>query len=267
MKRVPSLLETKGAQAEADVTVAQLGSECLAEATRLLQGLCTLKVDVDAKGRKRLNKITTREKLSKLKEVERSCIKLQKLNGLLSTRILRLSYLGRYQLLDIGSDTGHVDNIPNHSLLRQQQSCEAIIESLRFPELDKGLNIIADAHRGTYAWVLEHEHPFKPWLREGSGVFWVTGKAGSGKSTLMKYICAHDETKDVLATWAGARRSVVAKFFFWHAGANPHKSLSGLLRSILYRILVDDPALTKDIFPARYAGYETTAPEDYRPSD
>lgn len=36
---------------------------------------------------------------------------------------------------------------------------------------------------------------FIEWLKHGDGVFRVTGKAGSGKSTLMKYLTHHRETK------------------------------------------------------------------------
>jgi hypothetical protein len=41
------------------------------------------------------------------------------------------------------------------------------------------------------------------WLSSGSGIFHISGKLGSGKSTLMKYLCEHDSTKFLLERWAG----------------------------------------------------------------
>ena len=37
------------------------------------------------------------------------------------------------------------------------------------------------------------------WLTSGGGIFHVCGKLGSGKSTLMKYLCEQSATKDMLS--------------------------------------------------------------------
>lgn len=42
----------------------------------------------------------------------------------------------------------------------------------------------------------------------------VSGKPGSGKSTLMKFICEHETTEKTLKTWANGQQLVVANFFF-----------------------------------------------------
>jgi len=41
------------------------------------------------------------------------------------------------------------------------------------------------------------------WMSSGAGIFHISGKLGSGKSTLMKYLCDHDRTKSLLKEWAG----------------------------------------------------------------
>jgi len=41
------------------------------------------------------------------------------------------------------------------------------------------------------------------WMSSGAGIFHISGKLGSGKSTLMKYLCDHDCTKSLLKEWAG----------------------------------------------------------------
>lgn len=41
------------------------------------------------------------------------------------------------------------------------------------------------------------------WLSSGDGIFHISGKLGSGKSTLMKYLCDHPQTRIELEKWAG----------------------------------------------------------------
>ncbi|KAI1627263.1 hypothetical protein EDD37DRAFT_606085 [Exophiala viscosa] len=42
---------------------------------------------------------------------------------------------------------------------------------------------------------------FIVWLRTGNGLYWVNGKPGSGKSTLMKFLIEHDATMRELLRW------------------------------------------------------------------
>ncbi|KAI1424660.1 hypothetical protein F5Y12DRAFT_796883 [Xylaria sp. FL1777] len=69
----------------------------------------------------------------------------------------------------------------------------------------------------------DRENLFTPWLQSGSGVFHVSGKAGSGKSTLMKHIWLHNHTQEHLEAWSGDQKLLKAAFFFWAAG---NKSLT-----------------------------------------
>lgn len=54
---------------------------------------------------------------------------------------------------------------------------------------------------------MEHDHlikePFLHWLSSGNGIFHISGKLGSGKSTLMKFLCGHPRTTAELQRWAG----------------------------------------------------------------
>ena len=63
-------------------------------------------------------------------------------------------------------------------------------------------NRIAIAHESTFKWIF-HDGPtgisnsstkewssFQKWLESDEQVYWITGKAGSGKSTLMKFLCS-----------------------------------------------------------------------------
>jgi hypothetical protein len=71
---------------------------------------------------------------------------------------------------------------------------EVILASLGYTEMEYRQSSITDTGRSSYGWIFEQSSTgqpstrYVPWLREDDGIFWVTGKAGSGKSTLMKHI-------------------------------------------------------------------------------
>lgn len=93
---------------------------------------------------------------------------------------------------------------------------------------------------------------FENWLRSGSGVFHISGKAGSGKSTLMQLILSTRRTHELLAEWAGDKRLLFAHFYFWAGGDQMQNSLEGLQRSILFEILIHRPELVKQVFQEVY---------------
>jgi hypothetical protein len=91
---------------------------------------------------------------------------------------------------------------------------------------------------------------FVDWLDNpyGQGIYWIHGKAGSGKSTLMKFLADHDETRTRLKPWSRGKSLVIAKFFFWHAGTSLQKSQEGLLRSLIFEILRQSPKLATQTY-------------------
>ncbi|KAJ2993520.1 hypothetical protein NUW58_g1815 [Xylaria curta] len=124
------------------------------------------------------------------------------------------------------------------------------LESLYFSKIKARLRKIESAHSKTFQWIFQSPVPdgsktisFAQWLHEGAGTFWIQGKAGSGKSTLMKFVCSHPTTIELLQQWADGKRLVTAGFFFWNAGTLLQKSREGLLRSLLFEILRKCPEL------------------------
>ncbi|KAK2040399.1 hypothetical protein LZ31DRAFT_634073 [Colletotrichum somersetense] len=114
---------------------------------------------------------------------------------------------------------------------------------------------IPKARRRTFEWVFREDSPVSlgAWLRESSGLFWIKGKPGSGKSTLMKFILSHEQTMRLADRWASPYPLIVASHFFWSAGTTIQKSQEGLLRTLLFQILVDFPELIPSVCPTRYS--------------
>jgi type II secretory ATPase GspE/PulE/Tfp pilus assembly ATPase PilB-like protein len=51
----------------------------------------------------------------------------------------------------------------------------------------------------TFEWLFQNNAlGFPEWLQSDRGIFWITGKAGSGKSTLMKYAFSDPRTLRIL---------------------------------------------------------------------
>ena len=121
------------------------------------------------------------------------------------------------------------------------------LQSLFFPEIYARREAIEEAHKTTFQWIFEHD--FAVWLQSGHGVYWISGKAGSGKSTLMNYISDHPQTMNALQVWSGNEKVITPAFFFWNPGSEMQKSSLGLLRSLLYQILQDYPNLIPLIDP------------------
>ena len=100
---------------------------------------------------------------------------------------------------------------------------------------------IMRAHEQTFGWIFEHDQgrgtEFFHWLTSQHGIFWISGKSGSGESTLMKYLNDHVKTTRALHISAGDARLFTASFCSWNAGSSLQRSQEGLLRSLLYRML------------------------------
>ena len=126
-----------------------------------------------------------------------------------------------------------------------------LLKHLQFPEITMRHGSVKAAHARTFRWILD-QHEFSNWLKNGGGIYWIRGKAGSGKSTLMRFLVENPKTLRLLSSWAGQRDVVMASHFFWKSGTPIQKSLPGLLRTLLFQILRQIPSLIGQLFPLQW---------------
>ena len=132
---------------------------------------------------------------------------------------------------------------------------ECFLKSLDFAEMsDRGARI-KDSYSDTFAWIFEQDTtPFKTWLESSSNeTFWICGKAGSGKSTLMKFVAEHPCTTQILKSWAGSSQLIVADFFFWNPGVALQKAIEGFWRTVLFKVFHQCPSLIPAACPTRWS--------------
>jgi hypothetical protein len=90
---------------------------------------------------------------------------------------------------------------------------------------------------------------FLTWLNSGRHIFHISGKAGSGKSTLMKFLAKSSRVKRELESWACGHPLIFVRFFFWNSGDAEQMSLEGLYRSLLFETCRQKPDLIPRLFP------------------
>jgi len=119
------------------------------------------------------------------------------------------------------------------------------------------LSLISDLE--TYSHLSENQSNdesrrlLRQWLTDGGGVLHISGKAGSGKSTLVKTILNDSHTVSCLERWAGNKALVVASCFFLRSnGQSLQLSPDGLYRSILFEVLRKCSRFIPDVFPGQW---------------
>ncbi|KAK3491087.1 prion-inhibition and propagation-domain-containing protein [Neurospora hispaniola] len=149
--------------------------------------------------------------------------------------------------------------LEGNDILQEARDQDRALKSLWFRCMDDRKDSVSPAHVKTLQWALkpacEREgceaewDDLSEWLRSGTGVYWICGKAGSGKSTLMKYLHDNPDTRAPLQAWAGDLPLTFGSFFFWGLGTQGQKSLEGLSRAILYRLLEAESSYLPSALP------------------
>jgi len=125
-----------------------------------------------------------------------------------------------------------------------------MIASLRFEEINERYENISLSHRNSLEWIFSDQTlGFESWLRHGAGIFWIKGKPGSGKSTLMRFLRDDRRTTDALKVRKTDQKCIVVWFFFHERGSYMQNSYEALLRSILFQIVSQDTGSADILLP------------------
>ncbi|KAF5676656.1 hypothetical protein FCIRC_6951 [Fusarium circinatum] len=104
-------------------------------------------------------------------------------------------------------------------------------------ESDERPKITQDSTQSNREW-----DSFIDWLKSDQPVYWISGKPGSGKSTLMKFLISDSRTTDALKEWK--KGAIIISHFFWKPGSMMQHSFKGLLCSLLCLILKNDKRIS-----------------------
>ncbi|KAK8064411.1 hypothetical protein PG994_007049 [Apiospora phragmitis] len=148
--------------------------------------------------------------------------------------------------------------------LEPEDCIEAMTDGLRFETLHARQEAIPQNFQSTYHWIFDRQpkralegplwQSFPNWLEGASeSVYWVTGKPGSGKSTMMKYIAGSRATTQYLQKWSRPLPVLVVSYYAWIAGHSLQKSWDGLKRTMLHQALNRMPELITVVSPGRWA--------------
>jgi len=99
---------------------------------------------------------------------------------------------------------------------RQRAREDAILSSLYFTDMSARERAIDSSYNDTFGWIFDEQVTERQsyyernicismsrWLEHEYGMFFIVGKAGSGKSTLMRFLARHKRTNALLQNWAG----------------------------------------------------------------
>lgn len=127
-----------------------------------------------------------------------------------------------------------------------------------------GAEVLKDGTLGPPRW-----DSFSEWLQstDSSKQYWLSGKAGCGKSTLMVYLVREGlglrQTQSHLSRWSGSKPQFILSFFLFRATHN-QASVEYLLRSLIYQLLLCLPIMGKllmaEFLPSVHGGRIPTWP-------
>ncbi|KAI6352018.1 hypothetical protein MCOR25_009598 [Pyricularia grisea] len=158
--------------------------------------------------------------------------------------------------------------IPNSQGATDKQR-EKLVQSFKFPQMNDRRNKVVDSYSDTFYWIFKRDdqinaavetahaqmcyhwysvdncpsrgrHPrhcdsFSDWIQSESNLYWLSGKPGSGKSTLVNFILQDSRTQEFLDRWKPG--AITISHFFWKASSSSmQKNMKGMFCSLLHQL-------------------------------
>ncbi|RSL43884.1 hypothetical protein CEP54_014906 [Fusarium duplospermum] len=133
-----------------------------------------------------------------------------------------------------------------------------VLRNLWFRGMAERKMNLREPHPDTFEWALKPPaidadwDDLAEWLVSGSDIYWVCGKAGAGKSTFLKHIFDHPDTRRYLDVWGEDEPVSLGSYFFWTQGTVEQRTREGMARAILFHILSEIPALIPAVLPTMW---------------
>lgn len=149
---------------------------------------------------------------------------------------------------------------------QDRTNAKTLLDSLSFRHMHDRYWTVEERSQHTFGWVFDQDRTHSSdsadsnlhrWLTGGEKLFWIKGKAGSGKSTLMKYLAEHHKTTELLHQWAAGVRLVKTTYFFSSIGARSQRTELGLLRALCFGILQALPDMATTVLRSLAAEFSS----------
>ncbi|ATY65019.1 kinesin, putative [Cordyceps militaris] len=122
-----------------------------------------------------------------------------------------------------------------HLYVSEDTEYKEFLASLQFPDMEARRMHVSAATAETNSWIWSNPE-YVAFSRQQSGILWIRGKPGSGKSVLAKFI--QETLLERLRSTQGPTGCsfLVGDWFYHRRGGGPHVQHYYLLRSILYHL-------------------------------
>lgn len=159
-------------------------------------------------------------------------------------------------------DTPSMSNI---SPEKREYLEKKFLRQLKYDRMALRRESVEEAHKETFRWIFDKRGEqkgdwdnFQEWLdTPQQQLYWITGKPGSGKTTLMKLICDAITGTNPFGPHFDLgpqdESPTVATFFFWAAGGSEmQKSREGLFRTLTHQLLSQHSELIASVSADRW---------------
>ncbi|KAI0159931.1 hypothetical protein GGR52DRAFT_576667 [Hypoxylon sp. FL1284] len=187
-----------------------------------------------------------------LVNLEEMLSRIQYLQRIEQSRVMNMHQFGRYES-ELSTAKSLLEQLAEETVA---VNADIFDRHLAYEGSSDKFHSIIDVDDEILEWVLGLPGPgeassvgLSNWLSWGKGVYRITGKAGSGKSTLMKFIVGHPRTEDRLDIYSSPKKVTIVSHFFARPGAPLQHSLEGLLRYLLVTVIEQHPAYGPLVLP------------------
>ncbi|KAF4461421.1 kinesin [Fusarium albosuccineum] len=138
---------------------------------------------------------------------------------------------------------------------------EKCLESLYFPEIDVRKSQVSPAASGTASWVWTHP-VYRSFSTQQSGILWVRGKPGSGKSVLAKAI-QERLLPESRSRSTETNEALLGDWFYHRRRGGSFIKHESLVRSMLYHFLQQRPSLYDKFFQGPFRAMDPCLPASW----